>query len=209
MVRWIDSLGGWRYSQAQIPDLVANAIPRFRLRAESFGLALVHVRWVSKKLIESMVRRPAGAKAQTNFAGFARGVKPPSPSGSRPRAGAKAHACFVVLAAQPKTTFGSSVVPTGLIDFHHAFPGLRSACPGLFSTAPSGSDLPGGSAGFSSPWVSRRLMGPRLKSCPDTRRGEQGISISTACIAVPVSAASSRSRFESTSQRSTGGRRFL
>jgi hypothetical protein len=39
----------------------------------------------------------------------------------------------------------SSVAPTGLIDFHLAFPGLRPlrrTCPGLLSTAPSGSNLP-------------------------------------------------------------------
>ena len=35
----IDERHLWRYSQAQIPDLVANAIPRFRQAAQSFGSA--------------------------------------------------------------------------------------------------------------------------------------------------------------------------
>ncbi len=33
----IDGRSGWRYSQAQIPDLVANTIPRFRQAAQSSG----------------------------------------------------------------------------------------------------------------------------------------------------------------------------
>ena len=70
-------------------------------------------------------------------------------------------------AARPETTFGSSVAPTGLTDFHPAFPGLR---PGLFSTAPSGSDLPDGSAGFSSPLVGSGPMGGQLGSCPDAEQ---------------------------------------
>jgi len=148
ILRWIDSLGGWRYSQAQIPDLVANAIPRFRLRAQSFGSALPDARRVSAKEIGICVKRSSGAKARTDFAGFAQGLKPPSPSGLGVCAGAKARVRIPASSSRPK-------------------------------------------------------------SCSDTRRGEQDISISTAGIAVPVSAASSRSRFTSISQRRTGGSRFL
>jgi hypothetical protein len=34
---WIDAGRGWRYSQAQIPDLVAYANPRFSKAAQSIG----------------------------------------------------------------------------------------------------------------------------------------------------------------------------
>jgi hypothetical protein len=37
LVSRIDSQAGWRYSQAQIPDLVANANTRFRQPSQSFG----------------------------------------------------------------------------------------------------------------------------------------------------------------------------
>ncbi len=40
IVGWIDGGGGWRYSQAQIPDLVAYAIPRIHKAAQSIGSAL-------------------------------------------------------------------------------------------------------------------------------------------------------------------------
>jgi hypothetical protein len=36
----IDAVSSWRYSQAQIPDLVANANPRFRQAAQGLGSAL-------------------------------------------------------------------------------------------------------------------------------------------------------------------------
>jgi hypothetical protein len=39
----------------------------------------------------------------------------------------------------------------------------------------------GKSEWFSSPWVSRRFMGTRLKSCPDTKQ-----SFSAACLARPL-----------------------
>jgi hypothetical protein len=60
--RWIDSSGGWRYSLAQIPDLVANAIPRFRPTAQSFGSALPHARWYSTNCIKRF-----GELADTQF----------------------------------------------------------------------------------------------------------------------------------------------
>jgi hypothetical protein len=89
MVRWIDSFGGWRYSQAQIPDLVAHANPRFHLRAPSFGSVLLHGGRFLEKTIEICVSRASGAKARVDFGGVARGLKPPSPSGLISCAGAK------------------------------------------------------------------------------------------------------------------------
>jgi len=65
-----------------------------------------------------------------------------------------------------ETTFGSSVAPTGLTVFPPAFPGLRSACPGLLSTAPSGSDMPDGSGGNSSPLSGPGPMGVQPESSP-------------------------------------------
>jgi hypothetical protein len=38
----IDAASRWRYSQGQIPDLVANAIPRFSQPAKCFGAATPH-----------------------------------------------------------------------------------------------------------------------------------------------------------------------
>jgi hypothetical protein len=150
LVGWIDSLGGWRYSQAQIPDLVAHAIPRFHLRAPSFGSVLLDGGSFLEKTIEISVSRCAGAKAHGGFGRVRRGLKPSSPSELN-CGGAKARVYFGGFSAWSKTTFGSSVAPTGLIDFDVAFPGRRFACPGLFSTAPSGSNWPDGSAGFSAP----------------------------------------------------------
>jgi hypothetical protein len=92
IVRWIDSLGGWRYSQAQIPDLVANAIPRFLPRAQSFGLGVPDARRFAGKSIQICESRSSGAKARVALEGDARGLKPPSPSGFRSCAGAKAGA---------------------------------------------------------------------------------------------------------------------
>jgi hypothetical protein len=81
IVRVIDSLGRWRYSQAQIPDLVANAIPRFRLRAKSFGSGLAQARGFHVKPIENLVERTSGAEARVDSGDFVRGLKSPSPSG--------------------------------------------------------------------------------------------------------------------------------
>ena len=89
IVRWIDSLGGWRYSQAQIPDLVANAIPRFLPRAQSFGLGVPDARRFAGKSIQICESRSSGAKARVALEGDARGLKPPSPSGFRSAQGLK------------------------------------------------------------------------------------------------------------------------
>ena len=59
----IDAVGGWRYSQAQIPNLVANAIPRFRKAAQSFGSIALCVRRIPA---ESGFVAPAGAKAHVH-----------------------------------------------------------------------------------------------------------------------------------------------
>jgi hypothetical protein len=58
----IDSASLWRYSLAQIPDLVANAIPRFRQTAQSFGLARRYVR----RFPANFVKRTAGARARVD-----------------------------------------------------------------------------------------------------------------------------------------------
>ena len=65
---WIDAAGGWRYSQAQILDLVAHAIPRFRKTAQSFGSALPRVRRFPAKPVAAPQREkhPSGAKAHVN-----------------------------------------------------------------------------------------------------------------------------------------------
>jgi len=89
IVVWIDSLGRWRYSQAQIPDLVANTIPRFRLRAQSLGSGLAHVRRFPARTIEISASWFSGAEARADFGDVARGLKPPSPSGLGSCAGAK------------------------------------------------------------------------------------------------------------------------
>jgi hypothetical protein len=57
----IDSLARPRYSQAQIPDLVAHAIPRFRHPAQSFGSALDRARRIPPH--SSVSRPPAGCAA--------------------------------------------------------------------------------------------------------------------------------------------------
>ena len=77
IVRWIDSSRGWRYSQAQIPDLVANAIPRFLPRAQSFGSALPDARWPAEKIADNRFcgEHTAGAKAQADLAAFSARLK--------------------------------------------------------------------------------------------------------------------------------------
>jgi hypothetical protein len=60
---WIDVVGGWRYSQAQIQDLVAYAIPRFRKAAQSLSSAARRVRRFPAK---SDAFPTAGAKARVH-----------------------------------------------------------------------------------------------------------------------------------------------
>jgi hypothetical protein len=63
-LRWIDGARSWRYSQAQIPDLVANANPRFPQTAQSFGSAMPHARRYPAKSINSSPRRHGVASSR-------------------------------------------------------------------------------------------------------------------------------------------------
>jgi|SRR5208337_2967399 hypothetical protein len=75
IVWWIDAVGGWRYSQAQIPDLVAYAITRFRKAAQSFGSALPRVRRFPVKSGAAQQCDPSGAKAPVHSRLFAARLK--------------------------------------------------------------------------------------------------------------------------------------
>jgi len=74
-----------------------------------------------------------------------------------------------------------SVAPPGLSVFLWPFPGLRFACPGLFSFGPSGADA---AEAFSSHWVSRRLMRTRVNSCPF--KTLLAMTFFAACLALPA-----------------------
>jgi hypothetical protein len=74
---WIDAARGWRYSQAQIPELVAHANPRILLAALSLGSVLSRVRRFPAKSIELPQREkhPSGAKALTSLVGHTARLK--------------------------------------------------------------------------------------------------------------------------------------
>jgi hypothetical protein len=181
-VRWIDSLGGWRYSQAQIPDLVANAIPRFRPRAQRFGSTLPDARGVSGKSIEILMSWLAGAEARVDCGAFSAcsGLfRKHGLGAANPGAGAGEDArttAGLETGATRKTTvliFGCEPNDDGR----------------LFATAPSGSNLPGGPAEFSSP-----LGGPAGFSSPSMRLRPRFFK---------------NDNLTSTHQRRTGGSQFL
>ncbi len=74
---WIDVSGGWRYSQAQIQDLVAYAIPRFSKAAQSLSSVARCARGFSAKsgLVAFLGVDPSGAKAHPNFVDFTARLK--------------------------------------------------------------------------------------------------------------------------------------
>jgi hypothetical protein len=111
IVRWIDAVSGWRYSQAQIPDLVAYAIPRFSKAAQSIGSALPSACRFPAKSCAVPQCNPSGAKAHAFSVGIMRGLKPPSPSGMSLFAASEAYAAALDPIRRQFTSTSQS--PTG------------------------------------------------------------------------------------------------
>jgi hypothetical protein len=64
----IDVALRWRYSQPQIPDLVANANPRFPQTAQSFGSAMRQAGCFPQKSVNSLLGRHGGDASSRVFA---------------------------------------------------------------------------------------------------------------------------------------------
>ena len=92
----IDGGRRWRYSQAQIPDLVAHANPRFRPPAQSSGSALSYALRIPVKLVDS-TRRHEYASEDAGEGSIA------FEAGKGQTAGAKALDPFGALAARLKS----------------------------------------------------------------------------------------------------------
>ena len=182
---------------------------------------MAHVRRFPARTIEISASWFSGAEARADFGDVARGLKPPSPSGLGSCAGAKeaaeklGNSCRIGEKRPSAAKAG---------DFFVALTARLKSCP--FKTFAGSRVFPlsvkprGISIAFTAPFDF--AQGRLLKSCPDTFGSRNRVfpqpvrsrpvtarSFPAVYSSMPVSAASSRSRFTSTQQCRTGGRRFL